>query len=56
MTTIEQKYKIGSRRFGRVNWIGMYTLYIKEVLRFFNVWIQTVLSPVITFFLFLVSV
>ena len=53
MTTIEQKYKIGSRRFGRVNWIGMYTLYIKEVLRFFNVWIQTVLSPVITFFLFL---
>ncbi len=53
MTTIEQKYKIGSRRFGRVNWIGMYTLYIKEVLRFFNVWMQTVLSPVITFFLFL---
>ena len=53
MTTIEQKYKIGSRRFGRVNWIGLYTLYIKEVLRFFNVWIQTILSPVVTFFLFL---
>jgi ABC-2 type transport system permease protein len=53
MTTIEQKYKIGSRRFGKVNWIGLYTLYIKEVLRFFNVWIQTILSPVVTFFLFL---
>ena len=53
MTTIEQKYKIGSRRFGKVNWIGLYTLYIKEVLRFFNVWIQTILSPIVTFLLFL---
>lgn len=53
MTKIEQKYKIGSRRFGKVNWIGLYTLYIKEVLRFFNVWIQTILSPIVTFLLFL---
>jgi ABC-2 type transport system permease protein len=53
MSTIDQKYKIGTRRFGKVNWVGLYTLYIKEVLRFFNVWIQTVLSPVVTFFLFL---
>ncbi len=53
MTTIEQKYKIGTRRFGRVNWIGLYTLYLKEVLRFFNVWIQTILSPIVTFLLFL---
>ena len=53
MGTIEHKYKIGTRRFGKVNWIGLYTLYIKEVLRFFNVWIQTILSPVVTFFLFL---
>ena len=53
MTTIEQKYKIGTRRFGRVNWIGLYTLYTKEVLRFFNVWFQTVLSPIVTFLLFL---
>jgi len=53
MRTIEQKYKIGTRRFGRVNWIGLYTLYLKEVLRFFNVWIQTILSPIVTFLLFL---
>jgi len=53
MATIEQKYKIGTRRFGRINWIGLYTLYLKEVLRFFNVWIQTILSPIVTFLLFL---
>ena len=53
METIQQKYKIGTRRFGRVNWIGLYTLYKKEVLRFFNVWFQTILSPIVTFLLFL---
>ena len=49
MVEISSKYKIGTRRFGSVNWIGAWTLYKKEVLRFLNVWIQTI-SKVNPFF------
>ena len=54
MVEFEKKYNIGERRFGVVNWIGVWTLYQKEVLRFLNVWIQTLFSPLITSLLFLV--
>ncbi|MDB9796152.1 ABC transporter permease, partial [Pelagibacteraceae bacterium] len=47
------KYKIGTRRFGSINWIGAWTLYKKEVLRFLVVWIQTIFSPLISALLFL---
>ena len=53
MIELEKKYEIGVRRFGFVNWIGVWTLYKKEILRFFNVWIQTLFSPLITSLLFL---
>ena len=53
MVEIITKYKIGKRRFGSVNWIGFWTLYKKEVLRFLAVWIQTIFSPIITSLLFL---
>ena len=53
MVEISGKYKIGTRRFGLVNWIGAWTLYKKEVLRFLIVWIQTLFSPLITSLLFL---
>ena len=53
MVEITAKYKIGVRRFGSVNWIGAWTLYKKEVLRFLAVWIQTIFSPIITSLLFL---
>jgi len=53
MVEITTKYKIGTRRFGLINWIGAWTLYKKEVLRFLNVWIQTILSPLISALLFL---
>ena len=53
MVEISSKYKIGTRRFGSVNWIGAWTLYKKEVLRFLNVWIQTILSPLVSALLFL---
>ena len=49
-----KEYTIGKIRPGHVNWIGAWTLYKKEVLRFFIVWIQTLLSPLITSLLFLV--
>ena len=53
MVEISSKYKIGTRRFGSVNWVGAWTLYKKEVLRFLNVWIQTIFSPLVSALLFL---
>ena len=53
MVEITKKYKIGSRRFGLINWVGAWTLYKKEVLRFLIVWIQTIFSPLISSLLFL---
>ena len=53
MVEITKKYKIGSRRFGFINWVGAWTLYKKEVLRFLIVWIQTIFSPLISSLLFL---
>ena len=53
MTEIQKKYQIGVRRFGLINWIGAYNLYVKEVNRFFIVWAQTLLSPLISSLLFL---
>lgn len=41
------------RRFGPVNWLGLWTLYLKEVRRFWNVGTQTVAAPVVTTLLFL---
>ena len=53
MIEIENKYKIYEKKFGYINWIGFWTLYKKEVLRFLIVVIQTVLSPLVTSLLFL---
>ena len=53
MVEISKKYKIGKRRFGLVNWVGAWTLYKKEVLRFLIVWIQTIFSPLVSSLLFL---
>ena len=53
MVEIENEYKIYEKRFGFVNWIGLWTLYKKEVLRFLIVVIQTVISPLVTSLLFL---
>ena len=43
----------GERRFGQVNWLGLYTLCSREVMRFVNVWTQTLLAPLVTAGLFL---
>lgn len=45
---------MGVRRFGRVNWLGTWTLAEREVMRFMNVWTQTVMAPLINAGLFLV--
>ena len=44
----------GERVFGSVNWLGMRTLYMKEVRRFLKVAFQTIFAPVISTLLFLV--
>ena len=53
MAEIENRYQINVKKFGYVNWIGFWTLYKKEVLRFLIVVIQTVISPLVTSLLFL---
>ena len=50
---VVKKYQIGLRRFGLVNWVGLKSLYIKEVSRFLIVWAQTLLSPLVSSLLFL---
>lgn len=44
---------MGERRFGRINWVGLYTLARREVMRFMAVWAQTLMAPLITAALFL---
>ncbi|MEM7669915.1 MAG: ABC transporter permease [Pseudomonadota bacterium] len=51
---MQNHHSMGSRRFGRVNWLGFRTLYIREVQRFMNVYTQTILAPVATSVLFMV--
>ena len=40
------------KSFNGFNWVGFYTLYMKEVKRFFNVFAQTIVAPAITTLLF----
>ena len=40
------------RQFGAVNWRGLWTLYHREVKRFFKVFTQTLAAPVVTTLLF----
>ncbi|HPE31787.1 MAG TPA: ABC transporter permease [Parvularculaceae bacterium] len=44
----------GERRFGAVNWLGLWTLTAKEIRRFMKVAFQTIVAPVISTILFLV--
>ena len=44
---------LSSRSIGLVNWLGLWTLYVREVRRFAKVFTQTILAPVVTTLLFL---
>ena len=44
---------MGERRFGRVNWLGLRTLIMREIRRFSNVWTQTLMAPMVTAALFM---
>ena len=52
MVELHKKYHIGVRRFN-INWVGAYTLYLKETLRFLSVFGQTIIGPIVTSILFL---
>jgi len=41
------------RAYGAINWLGLWTLYKREVGRFLKVWMQTLFAPVITTLLFM---
>ncbi|MEM7739931.1 MAG: ABC transporter permease [Pseudomonadota bacterium] len=43
----------GERRFGSMNWLGLWTLYRKEVQRYMKVAAQTIFAPIITTMLYL---
>ena len=52
-----KNYKVSlgvKREIGRVNWNGFFTLYIKEVKRFTNVFLQTITAPMVTTLLFVI--
>ena len=40
--------KMGVRRFGRVNWLGLFTLISREIRRFTSIWLQTLVAPLVT--------
>ncbi len=50
---MNEQAMMGVRRFGRVNWLGTWTLMRRETRRFMNVWSQTVMAPLINAGLFL---
>jgi ABC-2 type transport system permease protein len=45
---------MGTRRFGKVNWLGLWTLAGRENRRFLTIWTQTLLAPLVTAALFMV--
>ena len=53
---MKKKYKnLGIRRdINYINWLGLYTLYLKEVKRFTSVFLQTITAPMITTLLFVI--
>ncbi|MBY0428894.1 MAG: ABC transporter permease [Alphaproteobacteria bacterium] len=54
MTTAEKlsPNNLAPRNIGPVNWVGLYTLTRKETQRFFVVYLQTIIAPVISTILF----
>ncbi len=51
---MQEVTEMGARRFGRINWLGLYTLAAREMQRFMSVWTQTLGAPLMTAGLFMV--
>ncbi len=50
---LQDREPIALREFGAVNWLGLWTLYAKEVQRFSKIWLQTIAAPAMISLLFL---
>jgi len=50
---IAHQHRLQPRTYGFVNWLGLWTLYKREVGRFLKVWMQTLFAPVVTTLLFM---
>ncbi len=53
MVEIQKKYTLEVNKFGFINYVGFFSLYSRECSRFFVVWAQTLLSPLVSSLLFL---
>lgn len=53
MAQSEYTVEPGERRFGRMNWLGLQTIALREMKRFMVVWTQTLMAPLVTAGLFL---
>ena len=53
MVEIQKKYNLKVNKFGFINLVGFFALYSRECSRFFVVWAQTLLSPLVSSLLFL---
>ena len=53
MVEIQKKYNLRVNKFGFINSTGFISLYTRECSRFFVVWAQTLLSPLVSSLLFL---
>ena len=53
MVEIQKKYNLKVNKFGFINYVGFISLYSRECSRFFVVWAQTLLSPLVSSLLFL---
>ena len=53
MVELQKKYNLRVNKFGFINIVGFFSLYTRECSRFFVVWAQTLLSPLVSSLLFL---
>tara|TARA_A100001015_G_scaffold258553_1_gene301888 strand:+ start:22 stop:834 length:813 start_codon:yes stop_codon:yes gene_type:complete len=53
MVELQKKYNLKVSKFGFINTVGLFSLYSRECSRFFIVWAQTLLSPLVSSLLFL---
>ena len=53
MVELQKKYNLKVNNFGLFNFVGFISLYSRECSRFFIVWAQTLLSPLVSSLLFL---
>ena len=52
MRGVPADYLLRARRFGRVNWLGLWTLFLRDLLRDLEIWKITVAAPALQSLLF----